>query len=242
MANRKRIIAVDLDGTLVHYDGWKGIHNIGPVIPEIANAMEAAQREGAEVHLFTARVSDPDDAAEAHAIINDWATKNGFTFASITAVKHKFFTEFWDDRAIQVIPNSGMFVLNEHTDDVCLNDRDDHGYSEQHKDDYRNEADKRMNDHQLMQELVQGGDPLFTPAEEEPRTPTSALDIQEGGQHYKKYAIQPIEFVVRNNVPTLESNALKYILRHGDKNKMEDLRKARHYLELMAEMYYGEKL
>ena len=212
----KRIIAVDLDGTLAQYDGWKGIGHIGCVIPEVANAMERAQSEGAEVHLFTARVSDPDDAAEAHAVISKWAEANHFNFASITAVKHKFFTEFWDDRAIQVIKNEGIFVLNEQTDQVCLNDGDDFG---------------------LQQKAPE---PTFLP--EEPRTPTSALDIQEGGDHYKKYKIQPIEFVVANNIPVLEANAQKYILRHADKNGMGDLRKARHYLELMAEMYYGEKL
>lgn len=216
----KRIIAVDLDGTLAQYDGWKGIGHIGCVIPEVANAMERAQAEGAEVHLFTARVSDPEDAAEAHKVISKWAEANHFTFASITAVKHKFFTEFWDDRAIQVIRNEGIFVLNELTDKVCLNDGDDHGLS------------------------TAGLNQPFTPAEEveEPRTVTSALDIQEGGNHYKKYKIQPIEFVFANNIPVLEANAQKYILRHADKNGMEDLRKARHYLELMAEMYYGEKL
>ena len=212
----KRIIAVDLDGTLAQYDGWKGIGHIGCVIPEVANAMERAQAEGAEVHLFTARVSDPEDAAEAHQVISKWAEANHFNFASITAVKHKFFTEFWDDRAIQVIKNEGIFVLNEHTDNVCLNDGDDFG---------------------LQQKATE---PTFLP--EELRTPTSALDIQEGGNHYKKYKIQPIEFVVANNIPVLEANAQKYILRHADKNGMEDLRKARHYLELMAEMYYGEKL
>ena len=78
-------------------------------------------------------------------------------------------------------------------------------------------------------------EPAFTPV-------NSALDIQEGGDHYKKYKIQPIEFCFVNNIPVLEANAQKYILRHADKNGMGDLRKARHYLELMAEMYYGEKL
>lgn len=226
MGNAKRVIAVDLDGTLAHYDGWKGIGHIGCVIPEVANAMERAQKEGAEVWIFTARVSDPADAEEAGKYVHEWLVKNNFQFEGITAIKHKFFTEFWDDRAIQVIRNSGLFVLDENTDERCLNDGDD----------YRDIADKRMNDHQLAQEQ------LFTPAEEEPRTPQSALDIQEGGQHYKKYAIQPIEFVVRNNIPVLEANALKYVVRHADKNGMQDLRKARHYLELMAEMYYGEKL
>ena len=212
----KRIIAVDLDGTLAHYDGWKGIEHIGPVIPEVANAMERAQAEGAEVHLFTARVSDPEDAAEAHQVISKWAEANHFNFASITAVKHKFFSEFWDDRAIQVIKNEGIFVLNELTDQVCLNDGDDFG---------------------LQQKAPE---PTFLP--EEPRTPTSALDIQEGGNHYKKYKIQPVEFAFANNMPFLDANAFKYICRHADKNGIADLRKARHYLELMAEMYYGEKL
>lgn len=212
----KRIIAVDLDGTLAYYDGWKGIEHIGPVIPEVANAMERAQKEGADVWIFTARVSDPNDSEQAGKYVHDWLIKNNFQFEGITAVKHKFFTEFWDDRAIQVIKNEGIFVLNELTDQVCLNDGDDFG---------------------LQQKAPE---PTFLP--EEPRTPTSALDIQEGGNHYKKYKIQPIEFVVANNIPVLEANAQKYILRHADKNGMEDLRKARHYLELMAEMYYGEKL
>lgn len=216
----KRIIAVDLDGTLAHYDGWKGIEHIGPVIPEVANAMKRAQKEGADVWIFTARVSDPVDAEEAGKYIEEWLKANNFQYEGITAVKHKFFSEFWDDRAIQVIKNEGIFVLNELTDQVCLNDGDDHGLS------------------------TAGLNNMFTPAEEveEPRTVTSALDIQEGGNHYKKYKIQPIEFCFVNNIPVLEANAQKYILRHADKNGMGDLRKARHYLELMAEMYYGEKL
>lgn len=212
----KRIIAVDLDGTLAQYDGWKGIGHIGDVIPGVANAMERAQAEGAEVHLFTARVSDPKDAAESHQVISKWAEANHFNFASITAVKHKFFSEFWDDRAIQVIKNEGIFVINELTDQVCLNDGDDFG---------------------LQQKATE---PTFLP--EEPRAPTSALDIQEGGNHYKKYKIQPVEFAFANNMPFLDANAFKYICRHADKNGIADLRKARHYLELMAEMYYGEKL
>lgn len=216
----KRVIAVDLDGTLAHYDGWKGPEHIGEIIPSVANAMERAQKEGADVWIFTARVSDTDDHNLASDIIAKWLVENKINVSGITAIKHKFFTEFWDDRAIQVIRNEGIFVMNELTDKVCLNDGDDHGLS------------------------TAGLNQPFNPAEEveEPRTVTSALDIQEGGNHYKKYKIQPIEFVVANNIPALEANAQKYILRHADKNGMEDLRKARHYLELMAEMYYGEKL
>ena len=209
----KRIIAVDLDGTLAQYDGWKGIGHIGCVIPEVANAMERAQAEGAEVHLFTARVSDPEDAAEAHQVISKWAEANNFNFASITAVKHKFFTEFWDDRAIQVIKNEGIFVLNEHTDNVCLNDGDDFG---------------------LQQKAPE---PTFLP--EEPCTPTSALDIQEGGNHYKKYPIQPIVFCHANKIPPLESSIIKYVVRHKDKNGLEDLKKARHTIDILIKLDYN---
>ena len=205
----KRIIAVDLDGTLAQYDGWKGIDHIGPVIPEVANAMEQAQAEGAEVHLFTSRVSDPEDAAEAHQVISKWAEANHFNFASITAVKHKFFTEFWDDRAIQVIKNQGLFVLNELTDQVCLNDRDDFGITSQ-------------------------AEPAFTPAEE-----VDPMDVQEGGDHYKKYVIQPIEFMHRNNIPSVPSQIMKYVIRYKDKNGLEDLRKAQHLLSMLMQMDYG---
>ena len=212
----KRIIAVDLDGTLAHYDGWKGIGHIGAIIPSVANAILLAKKEGADIWIFTARVSDPKDAEEAGNAIVAYLTENGIPFDGLTAIKHKFFSEFWDDRAIQVIKNEGIFVLNEQPDQVCLNDGDN--FSLQQK----------------------APEPTFLP--EEPRTVGSALDIQEGGNHYKKYKIQPIEFVFANNIPVLEANVQKYILRHADKNGMEDLLKARHYLELMAEMYYGEKL
>ena len=212
----KRIIAVDLDGTLAHYDGWKGIEHIGPVIPEVANAMERAQAEGAEVHLFTARVSDPEDAAEAHQVISKWAEENHFNFASITAVKHKFFTEFWDDRAIQVIKNEGIFVLNEHTDNVCLNDGDDFGPQKAHENNFA------------------GLDTTFNPAEE-----VDPLDVQEGGDHYKKYPIQPIVFCHANKIPSLESSIIKYVVRHKDKNGLEDLKKAKHTIDILIKLDYN---
>jgi hypothetical protein len=69
-----------------------------------------------------------------------------------------------------------------------------------------------------------------------------ALDTQEGGTHYKKLKIQPVEYCQKNELNYCESNVVKYVTRHKDKNGMEDLRKARHYLELLAEMEYNEKL
>lgn len=66
----------------------------------------------------------------------------------------------------------------------------------------------------------------------------SALNTQTGGAHYKKYAIQPIEFISANNLDYFQGNVLKYICRHKDKNGAEDIKKAIHYLELILELQY----
>jgi hypothetical protein len=68
----------------------------------------------------------------------------------------------------------------------------------------------------------------------------SALDTQVSGQHYKNYIIQPVEFIVKNNIAFLEANVIKYVCRHRNKNGIEDLNKAIHYLELAKELYYGD--
>lgn len=63
---------------------------------------------------------------------------------------------------------------------------------------------------------------------------------QVGGEHYKDFPIQPIEFVVRNNLGFCEANAIKYICRHAAKNGKQDIDKAIHYLELLKEYKYGD--
>lgn len=66
-----------------------------------------------------------------------------------------------------------------------------------------------------------------------------ALDTQVGGAHYKSMAIQPVEFIDRNKIPYLEGNAIKYICRHAEKNGVQDIDKAIHYLQLLKELRYG---
>jgi len=63
----------------------------------------------------------------------------------------------------------------------------------------------------------------------------SALDKQVGGEHYKKYVIQPIEFFIANNIPYAEAAIIKYVLRYQDKNGIEDLEKAKHLIEILIE-------
>lgn len=64
---------------------------------------------------------------------------------------------------------------------------------------------------------------------------TSAFDKQVGGNHYKDTAIQPIDFIFANNLGYVEGNVIKYVCRYGLKNGIEDLKKAKHYLELLIE-------
>ena len=59
---------------------------------------------------------------------------------------------------------------------------------------------------------------------------------QVGGSHYKLYVIQPIEFITKNNIPFIEGNVIKYVLRWRDKNGIQDLDKAIHYLELLKDI------
>lgn len=64
---------------------------------------------------------------------------------------------------------------------------------------------------------------------------TFALDKQEGGNHYKQMKIQPVEYIVANNLGFIEGNIIKYISRYKNKNGIEDLRKAQHFIEMLIE-------
>ena len=68
-----------------------------------------------------------------------------------------------------------------------------------------------------------------------------SLDNQVGGKHYTDYKIQPIEFITSNNIGFIEGNVIKYVTRFRQKNGIEDIDKAIHYLELLKEMYYNGK-
>lgn len=67
----------------------------------------------------------------------------------------------------------------------------------------------------------------------------SPLQTQVGGSHYKDLKIQPIEFIHANNIPFCEANAIKYLCRWRNKNGRQDLEKAKHYIDLLIELEYG---
>ena len=66
-------------------------------------------------------------------------------------------------------------------------------------------------------------------------------DKQHGGSHYQKYKIQPSKFVVENELLYPEGCAIKYIIRHRDKGKKQDLLKAIHFIEMIIEIDYKDK-
>lgn len=105
-------LAVDLDGTLAKYDGWKGEDHIGELIEPMAEKIIQRFNEGWQIAIFTARVSSNvlEENVRAERIIWAWLESNKIDMYinGITATKHKHFREFWDDRAFNVVPNTGM--------------------------------------------------------------------------------------------------------------------------------------
>ncbi len=69
----------------------------------------------------------------------------------------------------------------------------------------------------------------------------TATKKQEGGDHYKRYSIQPIEYIVANDLKFIEGNIIKYITRHKEKGGKEDIEKIIHYCQLLIELEYGKK-
>ena len=59
---------------------------------------------------------------------------------------------------------------------------------------------------------------------------------QEGGNHYNM-PIEPIEFIVKNDLGFREGCIVKYVCRYKAKGGAEDIRKAIHYLEMILEDY-----
>jgi len=67
------------------------------------------------------------------------------------------------------------------------------------------------------------------------------MQKQVSGSHYNKYAIQPAEYCYKNGLNNLQSEAISYITRYGDKGGKTDLEKAIHTLEMLIHMEYGEQ-
>lgn len=73
---------------------------------------------------------------------------------------------------------------------------------------------------------------------------SKATDVQIGGGHYKDMKIQPIEYIMKNNLNFCQGNVIKYISRYKHKNGLEDLKKVKHYVDLIIQLegYESDKI
>lgn len=118
MGNKKGWKGVDLDGTLAFYNGWKGETHIGAPIPLMVERVKRWLADGIEVKIFTARVAEAEMNADgtAHDVsavvsaIEEWCEKHIGQKLEVTNKKDFQMIELWDDRAIQVIANTGIRV------------------------------------------------------------------------------------------------------------------------------------
>ena len=112
--NGEKWTGFDLDGTLAEYDGWKGIDHIGKPIKPMCDLMKKIREEGTKVKILTARVAprkDGSNAEDARKHIETWCEKNLGFVPEITHEKDSCMDVLYDDRAVEVIPNKGIPIV-----------------------------------------------------------------------------------------------------------------------------------
>jgi len=103
-------IGVDLDGTLAVYDGWRGEEHIGEPVPAMIERVRRWRAEGKEVRIFTARVAGIREGLtpeRTRELIETWLLKHLGEVLEVTCVKDFGMVQLWDDRCVQVVPNTG---------------------------------------------------------------------------------------------------------------------------------------
>ena len=72
------------------------------------------------------------------------------------------------------------------------------------------------------------------PGVKAPRPTANAIQI--GGEHYKRRGIEPWDYAAANNLDAFQHAVVKYVTRYREKGGIEDLRKARHYIDKLIEL------
>jgi len=115
--NDQRYIALDFDQTVSFYEHYEGPEKVGAPIQEMVRKVKEEMQQGTTFCIFTARVNPGDagpeeslDATKSFLAIAEWTQKVFGQLLAITHEKSPHFTEIWDDRGRQVLPNTGVFV------------------------------------------------------------------------------------------------------------------------------------
>ena len=100
-------VGVDLDGTLAEAGRWLSMSHIGPPVPLMMRRVKAWLEKGIRIKIVTARAGNE----EGLAATKKWLSENGLPDLEVTDKKDFDMIELWDDRAIQVVHNTGMCFL-----------------------------------------------------------------------------------------------------------------------------------
>lgn len=95
--------AVDLDKTLAFHHSGMGLRVIGKPIPSMMKKVKGWIADGDKVVIFTARAGHKG----AKPAIRKWLKKHDLGDLEVTNVKSPEFDDFYDDKAVPVVPNKG---------------------------------------------------------------------------------------------------------------------------------------
>jgi hypothetical protein len=115
MSNKRGWIGVDFDGTLAHYDEWRGADHVGaPLTPMLAR-VRMWLAEGREVRIFTARVTERAGGEHniARAAIEQFCLEHFGRKLKVTNIKDYACVAIYDDRAVGVKSNVGTLLSEE---------------------------------------------------------------------------------------------------------------------------------
>jgi hypothetical protein len=123
--DQKAWVGVDLDGTLAHWDGYVAYDSIGDPIPAMVQRVSRWLELGIRVKVVTARLHDHGERycklssrwyGRPHVInaVHRWCVDNIGMAMEVTCSKDEHMIELWDDRAVQVITNTGRTLAEEH--------------------------------------------------------------------------------------------------------------------------------
>jgi hypothetical protein len=114
MSDFEQWVGVDFDGTLATYDRWRGEDHLGKPVPLMVRRVQEMLRKGITVKIFTARVAEGEgrDPSKSHRLIGDWTEKHIGQRLEVTNIKDWGMIQLFDDRAVQVVPNTGRIVIS----------------------------------------------------------------------------------------------------------------------------------
>ncbi len=102
-------VGVDLDGTLAFHEPDSPMVRIGRPVPRMIKRVKDMVSKGIRVKIFTARAHD----SEQIVMIRKWLLENGLPALEITNIKDYNMIKLFDDRAVQVEPNTGRLIVSE---------------------------------------------------------------------------------------------------------------------------------